>query len=64
MSVQKWMGTIANLVEIKAREKFNHRHRVGIPRIKFSGNADIGQIGHLWMGTNELDSVASYAAAI
>jgi hypothetical protein len=22
-----------------------------MPRIKFSQNADIGQIGHLWMGT-------------
>jgi hypothetical protein len=29
------MGTIANLVEIKAREKFNYRHVVDIPRIKF-----------------------------
>jgi len=25
----------ANWVEIKAREKFNHRHMVDIPRIKF-----------------------------
>ncbi len=28
-------GALANLVEIKAREKFNRRHRVDIPRIKF-----------------------------
>jgi hypothetical protein len=31
----------ANLVEIKAREKFNRRHMVDIPRIHFSRNADI-----------------------
>jgi hypothetical protein len=36
------------LFEIKAREKSNRRHMVDIPRIKFSRNADIGQIGHFW----------------
>jgi hypothetical protein len=38
VSIQKWTGTnsaLANLVEIKAREKFNRRHMVDIPRIKF-----------------------------
>jgi len=38
VSIQKWTGTnsaLANLVEIKAREKFNRRHMGDIPRIKF-----------------------------
>jgi hypothetical protein len=39
------------LFEIKARKKFNRRHMVDIPGIEFFRNADIGQIGHLWMGT-------------
>ena len=29
------ISALANLVEIKAREKFNRRHMVDIPRIKF-----------------------------
>ncbi len=36
--IQKWTGTIgalANLVEIKACEKFYRRHVVDIPRIRF-----------------------------
>ncbi len=38
VSIRKWTGThsaLANLVEIKAREKFNRRHMGDIPRIKF-----------------------------
>jgi hypothetical protein len=36
----------ANLVEIKAREKFKRRRLVDIPRgLNSSRNADIGQIG-------------------
>ncbi len=36
--IQKWTGThsaLADLAEIKARGKFNRRHMVDIPRIKF-----------------------------
>jgi hypothetical protein len=42
------------LVEIKTREKFNRRHMVDIPGIKFSAQRRYREIGHLWMGTWEL----------
>jgi hypothetical protein len=38
VTIQKWTGAIGaleNLVEIKARGKFNRTHMVNIPRIKF-----------------------------
>jgi len=48
----------ANVVAIKAREKSNRGHMGDIFRgFNFSRNADIGQIGHLWMA-NRLSSAA------
>ena len=45
MSVRK----LANLIEIKAWEKFDHGDKNGNPRINFVHNTDIGQIRHLWI---------------
>jgi hypothetical protein len=62
VSIQKWtgtMGTLAKLVEIAARGKFNRQRscpcEAGIWLIfrglNFLRNKDIGQIGHFWIDT-------------